>query len=77
MDIQADNGLNLYVLEANLNTDLAAARAEKTNITYTGLQNDVMEYDDLIRSMFADQVDLLFCKRQGTATEPSTAYLTG
>ena len=68
LDIRADANGVLHILEANPKPDLAAPRAEKTSIICTGLPNEGMAYDDLIRSMFADRVDLLFCKRRGAAT---------
>ena len=68
LDIRADANGVLHILEANPKPDLAAPCAEKTSIICTGLPNEGMAYDDLIRSMFADRVDLLFCKRRGAAT---------
>ena len=68
LDIRANAEGRLFILEANPKPDLAAPRAEKTSIICTGLPNEGMAYDDLIRSMFADRVDLLFCKRRGAAT---------
>lgn len=68
LDIRADSNGKLYILEANPKPDLAAPRAERTSIICTGLPSEGLAYDDLIRSMFADRVDLLFCKRRGAAT---------
>lgn len=68
LDIRANDEGDLHVLEANPKPDLAAPRADKTSIVCTGLAHEAMAYDDLIRSMFADRIDLLFCKRRGAVT---------
>ncbi len=65
LDIRADAAGRLHILEANPKPDLAAPTATKTSIVCTGLPGEGMSYDDLIRSMFADRIDLLFCKRRG------------
>lgn len=65
LDIRADANGVLHILEANPKPDLAAPRADKTSIVCTGLAQEAMTYDDLIRSILADRVDLLFCKRRG------------
>ena len=68
LDIRADADGDLFILEANPKPDLAAPRADKTSIVCTGLPAEGMTYDDLIRTMFADRIDLLFCKRRGSIT---------
>lgn len=68
LDIRADDAGDLHILEANPKPDLAAPNGEKTSIVCTGLADEGMAYDDLIRSMFADRIDLLFCKRRGAVS---------
>lgn len=68
LDIRADDEGALHILEANPKPDLAAPNGQKTSIVCTGLAEEGMSYDDLIYSMFADRVDLLFCKRRGSVT---------
>ncbi|MGI9435992.1 MAG: D-alanine--D-alanine ligase family protein [Geminicoccaceae bacterium] len=64
IDIRADDRGNLYVLEANPKPDLAASVAERTSIVGAGLKNEGMTYDDLILSLIADRIDVLFSERR-------------
>ncbi len=68
LDIRADAAGKLHILEANPKPDLAAPTPQLTSIVTTGLAAEGMTYDDLIRSMFADRIDLLYCKRRGAVT---------
>ncbi|MGZ0187689.1 MAG: D-alanine--D-alanine ligase family protein [Alphaproteobacteria bacterium] len=68
LDIRADLDGKLHILESNPKPDLAAPKGDKISIVSTGLGAENMTYDDLIRSMFADRIDLLFCKRRGAVT---------
>jgi D-alanine-D-alanine ligase len=64
LDVRADDKGDLYVLEANPKPDLAAAAENRTSIVGAGLKNEGMSYDDLILSLIADRVDVLFSQRR-------------
>lgn len=67
LDVRADAEGNLFVLEANPKPDLAAPRPESTSIVAEGLTQEGMTYDDLILSLLADRLDILFSQRRGMA----------
>lgn len=67
LDVRADQYGRMHVLEANPKPDLAAPRDGKTSIIAEGLAHQGMSYDDLILSLLADRLDLLFSQRRGMA----------
>lgn len=64
LDVRADERGDLYVLEANPKPDLAAPVENRTSIVGAGLATEGMTYDDLILSLIADRVDVLFSERR-------------
>ena len=71
LDVRADAAGNLFVLEANPKPDLKQPTAEWTSLVCAGLPDCAMDYDDLILSLLADRLDLLFSQRRGVATQIS------
>ena len=69
LDVRADATGKMYVLEANPKPDLKAPTAEKTSLVCASLQQFGMSYDDLVLSLLADRIDLLFACRRGTVHE--------
>lgn len=67
LDVRADAAGRLYILKANPKPDLAAPTAEKTSLVCVGLPAERMSYDDLVLGLLADRLDLLFCRRRGSA----------
>ncbi len=67
LDLRADEAGRLHVLEANPKPDLAAPEAERTSLVCAGLAEHGMSYDDLVLGLLADRLDILFCRRRGTA----------
>ncbi len=59
-----DNG-EIHILEANPKPDLKRPEGNKTSIVSVGLERCGMDYDDLILSLIADRIDLLFSQRRG------------
>ena len=68
LDVRADEAGNLTILEANPKPDLKAPTAERTSLVCASLAHYGMTYDDLILSLLADRIDLLFSQRRGTVT---------
>lgn len=68
LDVRADSSGRMYVLEANPKPDLKAPTDNQTNLVCVGLSQYGMSYDDLILSLLADRIDLLFGERRGTVT---------
>lgn len=64
LDVRADDGGDLYVLEANPKPDLAAPVENRTSIVCAGLEREGMSYDDLVLSLIADRIDVLFSERR-------------
>ncbi|MEZ5933997.1 MAG: D-alanyl-alanine synthetase [Alphaproteobacteria bacterium] len=64
LDVRADDRGALFVLEANPKPDLAAPVENRTSIVCAGLDQEGMTYDDLILSLIADRVDVLFSERR-------------
>ncbi|MEM7042117.1 MAG: D-alanyl-alanine synthetase [Pseudomonadota bacterium] len=64
LDVRADTQGRLFILEANPKPDLAAPTDGRVSIVCAGLQNEGMRYDDLILSLIADRVDVLFTQRR-------------
>ena len=68
LDVRADALGKLHVLEANPKPDLKKPTKDVTSLVCTGLASQGMSYDDLILSLLADRLDLLFSQRRGTVT---------
>lgn len=68
LDVRADDRGDLFVLEANPKPDLAAPVANRTSIVCAGLEAEGMTYDDLIMSLIADRIDVLFSERRATVS---------
>ncbi|MFQ5785104.1 MAG: D-alanyl-alanine synthetase [Alphaproteobacteria bacterium] len=68
LDIRADEEGRMYVIEANPKPDLKKPSAEVTSLVCAGLADHDMDYDDLILSILADSLDLLFSQRRGAET---------
>jgi D-alanine-D-alanine ligase len=60
LDVRADDRGRLFVLEANPKPDLAAPKSGSTSLICAGLAQYGMTYDDLILSVLADQLAVLF-----------------
>ena len=65
LDVRSDQSGAMYVLEANPKPDLKAPKGEKTSLVCASLAQYGMSYDDLILSLLADRIDLLFSQRRG------------
>jgi D-alanine-D-alanine ligase len=65
LDIRADAAGDLYVLEANPKPDLKRPSGDKLSLVCAGLAEHGMSYDDLVLSLFADRIDVLFSQRRG------------
>ena len=72
LDVRADAAGNLSILEANPKPDLKAPTRERTSLVCEELTRYGMSYDDLILSLVADRIDLLFSQRRGTVTQLAT-----
>lgn len=68
LDVRSDLDGNVFVLEANPKPDLKKPFGEETSLICEGLAQQNMSYDDLILSMLADRIDLLFNQRRGMVT---------
>jgi D-alanine-D-alanine ligase len=66
LDVRTGQDGELYVLEANPKPDLRAPGEHVTGIICAGLPPEGMDYDDLILSLLADKIDLLFSMRRDT-----------
>ncbi|MBL8702876.1 MAG: D-alanyl-alanine synthetase [Alphaproteobacteria bacterium] len=65
LDLRAGPDDQICVLEANPKPDLKQPDGVKTSIVCVGLESEGMDYDDLILSLLADRIDLLFSQRRG------------
>jgi hypothetical protein len=65
LDLRADDDGKLYILEANPKPDLKRPSEGVTSLICAGLPEAGMDYDDLIYSLLADRLDLLFRHRRG------------
>ena len=72
LDLRMNAKGEINILEVNPKPDLKKPTAQKTSIVCTGLQACGMDYDDLILSLFADQIDRLFCERRHLVTNFSS-----
>ena len=64
-DVRTDSRGELQVLEANPKPDLKAPTRNQTSLVAASLSAYGMSYDDLILSLLADRIDLLFNERPG------------
>ena len=67
LDVRANEHGELFVLEANPKPDLKAPEGQVTSLICAGLEEQSMDYDDLILSLLADRLDRLFSHRRGAA----------
>ena len=67
LDIRADAKGNLFVLEANPKPDLKAPSDTVTSLICIGLEEENMDYDDLIFSQIAHRIDVLFAEKRGSS----------
>ena len=66
LDVRTDADGKYYVLEANPKPDLKAPTADGvTSLIVEGLAKCGMSYDDLILSLLADRIDVLFRHQRG------------
>ena len=65
LDLRADDDGKLYILEANPKPDLKRPSEGVTSLICAGLPEAGMDYDDLVYSLLADRLDLLFRHRRG------------
>ncbi|HZP74924.1 MAG TPA: hypothetical protein VFB45_02160 [Pseudolabrys sp.] len=64
IDLRCDEHGGLYILEANPKPDLKRPCAEATSLIAAGLAQTNLTYDDLIVSLLADRLDVLFLHRR-------------
>jgi D-alanine-D-alanine ligase len=69
LDLRMDEAGRLVILEANPKPDLRFPDGEATSLVCANLEAYDMNYDDLILSLLADRIDLLFSKRRQSATQ--------
>ena len=74
LDLRMGEDGELYVLEANPKPDLKQPTGSQTSLVCAGLAACGMDYDDLILSLIADRIDLLFCQRRGTVNHLQTLF---
>ena len=72
LDLRMDTDGEIYVLEANPKPDLKRPSADSTSLVAAGLPDCDMDFDDLILSLFADRIDLIFSQKRGLTTLLST-----
>jgi D-alanine-D-alanine ligase len=66
LDVRATADGRLMVLEANAKPDLTRPTNEATSLVCAGLYEYGMDYDDLILSLLADRLDVLFTQRRAS-----------
>lgn len=66
IDIRADAGGRLHVLEANPKPDLTRPVGDRLSLVCAGLAAEDMTYDDLILSVIANRLDYLLTHRPDT-----------
>ena len=67
IDVRANSDGQLHVLEANPKPDLKAPKKNQTNLVCVGLEQHNMSYDNLILSLLADRIDIIFGQKRGTS----------
>jgi D-alanine-D-alanine ligase len=75
LDVRADDRGQLFVLEANPKPDLAAPRAASASLISLGLPQLGMSYDDLILTILADRLSMLFEDRRHSVAEFLQSFL--
>ena len=68
LDLREDANGVLHVLEANPKPDLKMPTAEGTSLVCAVLPSLGMDYDDLILTLLADRLDVLFSQRRGAVS---------
>ncbi len=68
LDLREDAEGKLHVLEANPKPDLKMPTESGTSIVCAALPSLGMDYDDLILTLLADRLDVLFSQRRGAAS---------
>jgi len=63
LDVRADMSGKLFVLEANPKPDLRRPRDGVISLICAGLEQEGMDYEDLILSILANRLDYLFTNR--------------
>lgn len=74
LDLRMAEDGELYILEANPKPDLKRPKGDKISLVCAGLAEHGMDYDDLVLSLLADRIDLLFCQRRGTVHHLQTLF---
>ena len=77
LDVRSDKSGRMYVLEANPKPDLKAPKGDKTSLVCASLAHYGMSYDDLILSLLADRIDLLFSQRRGSVAHLASLLKQG
>ena len=67
-DLRSDANGRLFVLEANPKPDLKRPSENSTSLICSTLPRLGMDYEDLILSILADRIDLLFTQRRGASS---------
>lgn len=57
LDVRADTGGRLFILEANPKPDLKRPDGERVSLVCAGLEQHGMSYEDLLLSLLADRLD--------------------
>ena len=68
LDLREDAEGKLHVLEANPKPDLKMPTATGTSLVCAALPSLGMDYEDLILSLLADRLDVLFSQRRGAVS---------
>lgn len=69
IDVRADAGGRMCILETNPKPDLKRPDGKVTSLVCTELEAHGMDYDDLILSLLADRLDMLMRRRPGAAQQ--------
>ena len=69
IDVRADAGGRMCILETNPKPDLKRPDGNVTSLVCTELDAHGMDYEDLILSLLADRLDLLMRRRRGAAQQ--------
>ena len=69
IDVRADAGGRMCILETNPKPDLKRPDGSVTSLVCTELDAHGMDYEDLILSLLADRLDLLMRRRRGAAQQ--------
>jgi len=72
LDLRKSVDGQIHVMEANPKPDLKKPTVGGTSIACAGLPACGMDFDDLILSLFADRVDILFSQKRGCTNHLAT-----